>query len=238
MIRIAICDDEEIFVDEVYKMIRVYQDKHDSDIIVDKYTDSLLFVENLSKYEMVFLDVEMPLMDGFSVARRLNKLNNSCYICFLTSKKELGYKGFEVSAKNYLIKPVGQIKINNELEKVFSYLDNKKKSYIGFNKDMNKPVQMKVSDIISIEANGRSCSVKTKSGYIEVKEKFKDILERIDYNVFFSPHRSYLINLWKVTNYSNTEINMIDESIVPMSRLRLTKFRDKYYEFIVQKEGE
>ena len=65
MIKIAICDDEKYFVDTVEKMLKIYAEKNGKDFCIKKYTKPLQLMESLKEeFQIFFLDIEMPAMDG------------------------------------------------------------------------------------------------------------------------------------------------------------------------------
>ena len=104
--RIAVCDDEEKFRDQAKSMI----DKISGslDIVVDTYSNGykLLEVFDRNPYDVLFLDIEMPAMDGITLAKKLRENSDKIYIIFLTGHVEYAVEGYEVNALRYLTKPV------------------------------------------------------------------------------------------------------------------------------------
>lgn len=236
MFRIAICDDEDIFLEKVFEMVIEYKEKNLLDISVNKFIDSSEFIEQTENYDLVFLDVGMPYIDGFEVAQRINKVNPECYICFITSMKEEGYKGYRVNAKNFLIKPVNYMMVRNEVEKAMNDLKERKSNNVIFNVDYNKKISINVSEIVSIEASGRKCNVHCLDRTVEIREKFKKVYNRLDKKCFMSPHRSYIVNMLNIKNYNNKEIIMTENSIVPISLGRFKEVRQQYHKFLINKK--
>lgn len=232
MIKIAVCDDEKIFVDHVMNFLEKIKKNISSDIIFKSYTSAFELLNNIEQFNLLFLDVEMPEMNGFDVAKEIRQRDVDCEIVFLTSSKELGYKGYEVRAKNYLIKP---IKYNSLLDIISSEIEdtNKKKTdMVIFTIDGSKLKSVNISDIVFVEAKGRKCLVKCAQGEFDINERLKDVKEKLEKYTVLSPHRSYLINCWKINDYNISEVIMNDGCIIPMSRLKYKSFREDYYRFL------
>ena len=109
MIRIAVCDDEPCFTQQISHVIA----NHARDISPSPetvlYTSSgqLLYdVEEGAHFDLLLLDIEMPVMDGISVARDARKVDDYIIIIFITNMAQYAIHGYEVNALDYVIKPI------------------------------------------------------------------------------------------------------------------------------------
>ena len=104
--KIAICDDELEYLNLAKKQI---EEAYKSlDIMVYLFRDGRKLLDSVrkTKYDLIILDIEMPSLDGLSVARKLRELGEQTALVFLTSHVEYALKGYEVNALRYLTKPV------------------------------------------------------------------------------------------------------------------------------------
>ena len=87
------------------------------DVIVDAFADGRKLIERFEKapYEVVFLDIEMPEMDGITLAKKLREMDGNVYLVFLTGHVEYAVEGYEVNALRYLTKPVKEEKLKEVL---------------------------------------------------------------------------------------------------------------------------
>ena len=95
--RIAVCDDEQCFLNYFRGIVnRLY---NRLDIITDEFSsgEELLKSFRYKAYDLVFLDIEMPAMDGITLARKLRELSSDVSIVFLTGHIEYAIKGYEVN---------------------------------------------------------------------------------------------------------------------------------------------
>lgn len=236
MIRIAICDDEPLFVDKISALAERYKNEVNSSIVISKYTDGKNLVENIKNIDLLFLDVEMPNVDGFQVAKEIRKLELDCSICFLTSICEMGYRGYEFDAVDYIIKPVNYNRFCNVISSEIEKIKKKRSSIVIFQVKSKKLKQINITDLVYVEAKGRKCIVNCIDFEFLVGEKLKAIQKKLIKYDIFKPHRSYIINLWKVKDYDRRNITMDNESIIPISRRRYKKFREHYYNFLKNME--
>ena len=100
--RIAICDDEKIFRDQIKKYILEVS----SDSSIDEYTCGDDLAGSESNYDIIFLDIEMPGISGIETAEKLRENGSDADIIFLTSHVEFVYEAFKVRAFRFLQKPI------------------------------------------------------------------------------------------------------------------------------------
>ena len=92
MLKIAVVDDEIVFVESLINKITAVCEKLNLKFKIDKYSNGFDILENYSKYHLIFLDIEMPSIDGIATAKRINELKSSAeipFIVYVTSHDEL-----------------------------------------------------------------------------------------------------------------------------------------------------
>lgn len=115
---IAICDDEEFYRKMLEDNVKEYAGKRNIEITVIQYDSGKSLVEdiagNIYNFQMAFLDVEMPCMNGVETAGNIRKYSENIEICFVTSHKDYTYDAYQVGALGYIMKPV----VYGEFEKI------------------------------------------------------------------------------------------------------------------------
>lgn len=231
--RIAICDDEmsssgqtKQTLEEAYKSL---------DMIVDVYRDGKKLLEACGKipYDLVILDIEMPGMDGISVAKALRETEEKMAIVFLTSHIEYALKGYEVRALRYLTKPATPEKLS---EIVGLMLEQKKEKKQLLLKREDELVMVAVGEILYLEARNQDIRVVTMDSEYMRRYNLKDYERELSGYDFFRCHRSYLINLAKVKRVAGREVFMENGENIPLSRIREKALKEALYEY-VQREA-
>lgn len=166
-----------------------------------------LEIAESSHPHVVFLDVEMPGLDGVECARRMLEINPDTIIIFATGHNEYMSEAFELYAFDYLTKPF-------KMERVFTTLERIKKVNLKSEKDsldkiirhekgLNKLVIknkegisfVDMKDIIIIQREDRSTVIYTSSSSYLTSEGLSEIEEKLDRTQFLRSHKSYIVNI-------------------------------------------
>lgn len=172
--------------------------------------------------QIVFLDIEMPEHSGLEIFDFIDSTNHNFEIIFTTAYSEYAIKAFELSAVDYLLKPLRADKLVDAIEKAIknigkSYinikLDELQKSLKSSNfKKIALPVAdgikfVNFEDIILLKADGMYTKVSIQNGSVLLISKplkhFEELLDTIP--AFYRPHRSYLINLKFIKEYVKSD---------------------------------
>lgn len=224
--KIAICDDEQIFRDQIKKCI--------SRTGIDYSTDEFLCGEDLlgstEKYDIVFLDIDMPGISGIQTAEKLRELGTESEIIFLTSHVEFVYEAFKVRAFRFLKKPVDPETFSEAFLNAVKNCE-KEKIVIEYK---GAVTELNVENIAYIEASGEGTFVyDNKGSYTQSPVSMKEWTERLKDKYFFRIHKTYLISMNYVASYEKNTVQLIGfKDPFPIARRSVSEFRTVYLEFI------
>ncbi len=136
---IAICDDEQVFHDELYKMLQDYYIKNRISVNIQHFYDGRQLLNSDINFDVIFMDFQMDDIDGLETSRILRRSNKDVKIIFTTSFPEIVLDSFEVDTFRFLVKPILREKLYRET------LDPTKFLIVNTNDGMWK---IKHSDII------------------------------------------------------------------------------------------
>lgn len=212
--------------------------------VVGEATDaeeSLALAENVA-YDVVFLDINLPGMDGLEVAERLAELADNPYVVFVTAYSEFAVRAFEVSAFDYLVKPVTENRMEQTVNRLLSTLDAaipqsseypKRLDRLAVNRG-DKMVLLDLGHIHYFQAEGDYSRVFADSGSYLANYSLKALEERLDPKLFFRCHRSYIVNLNKVAEIISLPSNMFElrlqderKTVLPLSRRQTRELRKR-----------
>ena len=140
--RIAICDDSLNDLDLLRTTILNHTYIRDTQ--VDSYTSSVEFiekVENGTYYDIVFLDIEMPEMNGIECGHRLHRATNNTVLIFLTNFPQYALEGYECEALRYLVKPCDANKIKTALARALQVVEEKTHKITIKKQNSNIPIK-------------------------------------------------------------------------------------------------
>ena len=227
--RIAVCDDEELFRIEFKSVLDKVLINAEYDIDTFSGGSSLYEAFLKNPFDLVFLDIEMPGIDGITLAKRLRAVSENVQIVFLTSHIEYALEGYEVNALRYLVKPVDM----NKLSEVLKYIQDKKNySRQIMIKQEGEDIVIDISDVIYMESMDKNVRIVTsKSEYI-TRYNISDYEEELKNSGFFRSHRSYLISLSKVKKIVKNDVVMDGDISLPVSRSNIKTLKDALYAYV------
>ena len=179
-------------------------------------TEALKKINNLS-IDLVFLDIEMPVMNGFEFLERL-KINTQVIIVSQNPKYALD--AFEFNVTDFLLKPYNknrfEIAVSKALEKAKSIEVNNHESKLVIKHNLKK-VELNIHNIDWIEALGDYVKVVTAERNYVVLSTMRAFHKKIDSEKFIRIHKSYIVNLKMVERYNHEFVEIRDKKI-PISR--------------------
>jgi two-component system LytT family response regulator len=209
----------------------------------DNGLDVLKFIQE-TKIDIIFLDINIPLLDGMLLAKTIKQFKISPKIVFITAYKEHAVDAFELEAFDYILKPYSEERIVSMLNKINKLDIADVKTSVEekmSNKDdilssvslwkNDKLMVISISDIYYCEAKERETIVFTKDSEYIVKLSITEFEKNLKSNIFFKTHRSYIVNIYKIKEiipwFNNTyKLKLKDrESEIPVSRSKIKDFR-------------
>ncbi len=227
--RIAICDDEE-----KYRItLKTILDKllSNIDYNIDTFDDGNNLYEAFAgnPYDLVFLDIEMPALDGITLAKKIRARSENVFIVFLTSHIEYALEGYEVNALRYLTKPVDIEK----LKEVIRYVQEKQGSSRQIIiKEDGEEILIDINDVIYMESMNQNVRIVTAKGEHVIRYNIGDFEEQLKNDGFFRIHRGYLISLSKVRKLSGNDVILDGGETLPVSRSNVKPLKEALYTYV------
>lgn len=234
MIKAIIVDDEPYCCETIATLL---EDCDEVEIVAECY-NGIDALEAIRKYNpgLVFLDVEMPKMNGFEMLQQLPSVDFE--IIFTTSYDQYALKAIRFSAIDYLLKPVDEEELKNAVQKVISRSQKPIAEQLEIlMQKLHQPAtpvsrialptmegfqMIKIDSIISCEADSNYTTLHLKSNKkIVVCRNLKDIEELLEDHSFTRVHRCYVVNLNEVEKFVKGEggyLIMSDGSSIDVSR--------------------
>lgn len=226
MLRIGICDDEDIILDILKKIVSncLGQLECEAEIILFNSGKNLL--EQKQQFNIVFLDLEMPELDGIETGRQLRRQQEDCKIIVATNRRDRFKEAFFIEAFRFVTKPFVETEIQEALDAAVIAIGGDKK--IEVYQRRNKCVILQ-RDIIYIRAVDSSVEFISESG-IYRKESSLNILEgELENKVFFRINRQCIVNMTKIQKYDKGMIMIAGEEM-KISRRKMKEFSLRYRE--------
>lgn len=228
--RIAICDDEKQICELLKKKVTqfFFDDMNNISIRMFESGEQLLKFD-IEKIDVLFLDVDMPGINGLDVAKEIRKENDDMIVVFITAYDEFVFESFKVAAFRYLVKPIEDKELTETLQSIRKKL-RESEDELRF-RFQNEMFCVKFSDIIYIEGMRDKIWLYCKNDTFRWRGTIKSINEILGGKGFFQVHRSYIINMNKIQRYDTQYIQLEGGYEVPISKYRLNEFREEYIKY-------
>lgn len=231
MLHIAICDDEQKFVDHLTGLIRQYAAETSEEIKVTPYYDGLELIEKYDPtIDLIFLDIQMKIINGLRTAERVRQMDEKVGIIFLTTLTQYGLEGYKYHAANYIIKPIKYVRLRDELNQFLarSRLDDSPSLVV---KNDSGRYKIFLKNLRYIETFNRNLLFHTEQENILCYKSMKEIEQELKGQGFARSHSSYLVNLFYVKGARKLEIRLITGEVLPISQPKRKQFMEELTEY-------
>ncbi len=200
--------------------------------ILEKFDDSIKALEYVQKHnvDIIFLDINMPKLDGLAFSRVVNTLAAKPVFVFISAYSEHALEAFEVAAFDYILKPYSEIRIIEALQRLENSVMKHHNGKMTLWKN-DKLFVICTNDIYYCEAHEHEVHVYTLDDRFKVSACISDFYNRLPPDNFFKCHRSYIVNIDKVTEiipwFNSTYMLKLKglDSKIPVSRNNITSFK-------------
>ncbi len=235
--KIAICDDEPIYIETTSRLLQKWAGEHGIEMQIFTYDngDDLIAAHTEECMDLILLDVIMPLLNGIDTAAELRANGQDVPIIFLTSSREFAVESYEVKAFHYLLKPIDEIRL-------FAVMDEYRKQFCKTKETFTAQTvtgfyKMTIEEVACLEAQNKLVLVTFSNGtQITIREPFYKCEEIFHMDRgFIKCHRSYIVNLMFVEQFTKTEVTLQNGMVIPISRNNYAAFKEVYFRYMFQK---
>ena len=245
-LRIAICDDNEMMTTIVEeKLQQTLQRVEVTNYEIGIYCGGMELLASEKDYHLVLLDIDMPEIDGFSVAKKLNQRKKNPFVIFLTIHSDLVQKGYHVKAFRYLTKPINDEEFQ---EGISSAVKEMAPCHMAISiivrdeyekKDRKETAMIDLYEITHVESLGTGCCLHTEDSKLIVKETLKYWKKVLPKDRFIQTYKSHLVNLnyVKKISHDKKKIYLGLNQEVPIARNEKKNFIESFHRFARIKGG-
>lgn len=229
--RILICDDNSICSEQIKQYLLDYFNRNHLKIPeIACFQDGKSLMNDTGEQDILFLDIEMPGMNGIYIGNELKERNKKIIIFVVTSYIEYLDEAMRFHVFRYLTKPIDKQRFYRNLKDALKiYSSSNVKVLIETKTGAHTILE---SDIICIEAVGKSVTIHTIDTDIETKHPIYYWLNVLKSNCFFQSHRSFIINFKYVTEFNHTLIYLLNDQQAYLTRRKYTAFKDAYFLYL------
>jgi two-component system LytT family response regulator len=228
--KIAVCEDQPFMCASIKELCHeCLRDKH-IDCEVNAFYNGAELLSSKEKFDILFLDIEMPGLNGFQVARELKSRGENPYIIFLTAHAEEIHNAFKAKAFRYMIKPVNVSEFNENLSEAIEELLSSSVVIVDNNK---RETIVSENNIVYIESIGDFTVLHTrKQGDLTSKKTLKYWLDALNGMIFFQTHKSFIVSLRYVECFDKSTLRTTNGKELPLSKRSVQNFKVRMADYI------
>ncbi len=239
MMRIALCDDTEEELEYIAKYVKEY--KTDNEIICDCFKSGVELLSRINTgvfYDLIFLDVVMPMINGIETAREIYSKNKATKFIFLTVSPEFALDSYSVDAIDYIIKPINRESFDHAMQKFKNSRGIKENEKIII-QEKSRITKIALHKLCYVEVYDHDLIYHLSDGDIV---KFRQSLTEIE-NIlnkskgFIKTHRSYIVNMRYVQRIEPNCITMTNGDRIAVSRKNNILVSDAFLKYQLEEGG-
>lgn len=223
MIRIAIVEDEDSYIEQFTDYLQKYQKTAGEEIDITVFRDGDgITAEYKPEYDIILMDIQMKFVDGMTAAEEIRRVDSEVIIIFITNMTQYAIRGYKVGALDYILKPVTYFSFCERLSHAIGRIKRRGRSFVTI------PVKggilrLDTSDIYYVESQGHNLIYCTSKGSYLSSGTMKSAEEQLSGLGFSRGNKGYLINLAYVEGIQDKCAQIKGESL-QLSRPRYNAF--------------
>lgn len=231
MLKIAVVEDDINYAKQLVEYLHKYEKERGTELEVTQFSDGDKLVENYRpEFDMILLDIEMPLLDGMETARLVRLKDPEVVIIFITNMAQYAIQGYAVDALDYVLKPISYFAFSQRLDRAIRRMKKREARYliIPTREGVRK---MGISRIHYVESQGHSLLYHTDQGIITSTGTMRELEKELEPLHFFRGNKGYLINLEHVSGVREGCAVVAGEKLL-LSRARKNVFLEALTNYV------
>lgn len=235
--KIAICDDERIYIDTISFYLNKISSKNNKkcEITTCQRGEALVDLCSKEKIDAVFLDISMPGINGFETAEQLLEIRKNLIIIFVSSKESMVFSSYEY--KPFWFVPKSQITmLEIVINKLFKKIDAEsvENTLIAINVENKKVIEVDLKELAYFKTDDHYIQLvmKDKSCSISYRNKIDNIEEQLSKYWFVRIHNRYLVNCRLISGIENNLCKLVNDEVIPVSRAKMSQTREVFQNYL------
>ncbi|MGN0160033.1 MAG: LytR/AlgR family response regulator transcription factor [Lachnospiraceae bacterium] len=231
MIEIAIVDDEREFADAYISMLQDFFKDFSMEMCVSRFESAERLLRKEDAFDLYFLDIEMPEMDGMRLAKKIReKYGTLPEIVFVTSKEMAVFDAFSVDAMGFIRKAFLETDFERTMMKYVEKWKCRNRKYEFKTEDMM--IYKSEEEILFAEVYGHRLILHCTDGEYEMRGTIDDLDRRLPRENFVEPYRGYLVNCRFIEHIENDLLILESGMRIPLSRRKRDEVRKKFLRYM------
>lgn len=227
--KILICDDEQTNLNTLRIHIEEYMQSHHILYSITALADARVLPVD-AVFDLAFLDIQMPYIDGITLAKQLRQRNPKLALFFVTNYDEYQDDAMDLQAFRFYEKPFNVNRLYAGLDKAMEYIDG---AYIDiYLSESGAQQRVLADDILYVTREGRKVLVVTLNHTFCVSDKFDDVCMKLPQLFFYPVHKSFFVNLHYIERYTYSDLLLANGTHIPVAPRKQSAFHKFWFEYL------
>jgi Response regulator of the LytR/AlgR family len=219
---IAVCDNEKDSLRIIQNRIKKEFTEHKIQVSIDSYEDGSQLKQTIfsgNHYDVLFLDINMPGIDGIDLAKDIINVASDALIIFISFMDNYVYRSFEARPFRFIRKSHFNEEIPSVIHDIIKELEQRSSTGILL-ETIKDYIQINPYTTVYVECHNKTLDIYTLQKKIQIEYKLSDLEKHLAQYGFIRVHRGYLVNYRYIYRINKNDIILDDNTILPVSRLR------------------
>ena len=230
MFVIGICDDEQQIAQYLKSMVDDIMEKYHRVCEIHLFASGTELLEKIEDMDVVFLDIEMPEMDGIQTGLRINAVNPKCKIIMATAMETRYKDAFRISALRFVTKPFKKTEVQEALNAFLETRIGEDSIGVYMNRQQ---VDIRQKDILYIRSVDSYSEIVTRGSLFRTERPLIELMDELDDRLFYRIHKKYIVNMAAVKIIEKDNA-IIDNEKLKISRRNKVQFEEKYLKYRIK----
>lgn len=231
MVRIAIVEDEEAYIQEIMDYLKRYEEEYKEKLSIAVFHDGDEIAAHYNaQFDIILMDIQMGFMDGMAAAEEIREWDKEVVIIFITNMAQYVVRGYQVDALDYILKPITYFGFSQTLQKAVNKIKRQTSIYLSV------PVKggiykMNLSSLLYVESQGHTLDYHMQDEVICARGNMADVEKELEGLGFFRINKGCIVNLKYVDVVLDNNC-VLDGEVLPVARARKKQLLKELTEYI------
>lgn len=211
--KIAVVEDNEEYAKTLGEYVQKYSSENNLDIAVVYFPNGERFLEEYkSDFDIIFMDIEMPMMDGITSSSKVREMDSECIIIFVSNFMKYAIKGYSVNALDFLTKPLDYNIFKNTMAKAVHRLNMKHHQSL-FLQNGGETYRLDINEIVFIEVYKHRVIYHTTTTEYDVRGSLQESEKQLPPDQFIRCNSGTIVNLKYVTGIGKDSLIVLKREL-------------------------
>ncbi len=225
MFSIAIVEDDELDTRKLITFCTDFSAHNNFELSVSTFVEATSFLEKYKPvYDLIFMDIEMPNMNGLQAAHHLHDIDSGVSLVFVTNMAQYAAQGYEVDAADYIIKPYTYSDFERKITRIINRRQRASQSILV--QQRGGMVKLLVRDIEYVESKGHNVIFNMSQNSVVSRGSLQNVEEKLHNFGFLRCNKAYIVNPRFIAKIQGNDVVLTNGELLRIGRTRKKEFME------------